>query len=350
MIFCSLNSLLGRKLYQEGEIPIVNNHKKPILIPGVSNKLNLEAVFSIGGSKSESKYYFQNILTIRVDDQENIYVLDGKANEIKVFDKTGVYQRSFGRRGQGPGEFEHANGMQITSDGELLVSSFGAINYFSLNGDFIRRKNILFWGIPVIDSEGNIICETTAPVKDRPNLMVSELKKFDRSLKPLFTIAKIETIFDPNIVEYYPPTLFYTVLKNDWVVWGNDSQYELTILDRAGKIVEKIRKESEPIELSAKEKDEIKKSKKPDLTYKIPDKYPAFQYISHDENNRILVRTFETDRAADRFYDVFLPDGRYISKIILDSHPTFWKKGKLYCVKEDEQGYQWVKVYKANWQ
>ena len=46
---------------------------------------------------------------------------------------------------------------------------------------------------------------------------------------------------------------------------------------------------------------------------------------------------------------IFNPDGKYVLKISLNALPECWKKGKMYTIEYDEQGYQHIKRYKLTW-
>jgi len=42
-------------------------------------------------------------------------------------------------------------------------------------------------------------------------------------------------------------------------------------------------------------------------------------------------------------------EGKYMAKVPLGARPQSWKKGKLYTIEQDEEGYPVVKRYKVNW-
>ncbi|TET64977.1 MAG: hypothetical protein E3J56_16475 [Candidatus Aminicenantes bacterium] len=64
----------------------------------------------------------------------------------------------------------------------------------------------------------------------------------------------------------------------------------------------------------------------------------------------MFVQTYEkTTGGGSYYYDVFNSEGKYIAKIPLKSQPWVWKRGKLYNIEEDEEGYQVVKRYKVTW-
>jgi hypothetical protein len=82
----------------------------------------------------------------------------------------------------------------------------------------------------------------------------------------------------------------------------------------------------------------------------IPSHHPAYRWIIVDDSSNLWVRTWEKSPIRQGFYyDVFDTEGKYIAKISLESTPFVFKKGKLYAIEEDEEGFQVVKRYKVNW-
>jgi len=334
----------------ENGITVVHNSKKPASMNGPPSQLVLEEDLTIGTNEKESGYFFEDIGAIRASDDETIYVLDRKAFSIKVFDKSGKYLKSFGRQGQGPGEFGPPNAMHIVAYKEVMVSSFGRLSYFSLQGDFLRQIPAMFWGPPVADSEGNIIAATNAPAGGIPKF-ATEIKKFNSKLEPVFLIHRYEYIMPPDGAARSPfsTLLLYAVQKNDSIVWGMTDQYVLTVINKSGQTMKKILKDYDPIRIKEEDKQNILRDRAPGSKYEFPDYYPPFRYLNVDDEGRIFIRTYETDKDNSRFYDVFDPEGRYIAKIILKNAPFFWKNKRLYSVNEDREGYQQVKRYRVTW-
>ena len=89
--------------------------------PGeVAERWTLEPDLVIGGA-SEGPESFADIRGLVVDSLGRIYVLEFDAKEIRVFDSTGVFQRTLGREGQGPGEFVYPDGLMLGTSGNLWV-------------------------------------------------------------------------------------------------------------------------------------------------------------------------------------------------------------------------------------
>lgn len=337
---------------KEAGVTVINNPKEPLYSGDI---LSLEEDLTIG--EKEKEPVFEAIRTIRVDDDGNIYVLDWKACQIKVFDKTGKHLRDISRKGQGPGEMQLPQSMAIISGKEIMLNDLRTrrFSFFSLDGGLLREisaaKILLNPAVP--DSSGNLIGTTLSRQGEK---IIQELKKFDPNLDTIFAIGQVESSRTPGIVNQYPPMIFFTVLKDDSILWGKRFDYQLMVVDREGNTTKKIIKNYDPIRITNEDKKkEIKqaiedtKGRITEKNLEFPEYYPAFRYISSDDEGRIFVRTYERDDEGNRYYDVFDSESRYIAKIILKNHPTTWKKGKLYCAIEDEDGFHQVKRYKVNW-
>ena len=87
-IFILLVSCSSQKTEWEGTIEevdgvtVVKNPKEPLYI---GDLLELEEDLSIGEKEGREEYMFTRIL-IDIDDDENIYVLDGETANIRIFD------------------------------------------------------------------------------------------------------------------------------------------------------------------------------------------------------------------------------------------------------------------------
>lgn len=77
---------------------------------------------SVGqGMDGPEEYTFGSIASLAVDDDGNIYVLDGQAQDLRVFDAEGTYLTTLARRGRGPGELARAEAMALLPDRRVVV-------------------------------------------------------------------------------------------------------------------------------------------------------------------------------------------------------------------------------------
>lgn len=342
---------------EEDGITIVRNPKKPIYTEDV---LQLEEDLAIM-SPDDEELMFQTLTFLAVDDEENIYVSDSKAGHILVFDKQGEFLRKIGKRGQGPGEMLYPFEILILAQKELMVNDTrqAKVHFFTLGGEYIRQmttSKMPAFRRPKADSRGNIIggyVITGEPIK-------SVLKKFDSELQPKFELASIVTITQPPVIEYFEmrrtTSLVWNVSKDDEIIWGDIKKYEIHVHNPEGECVKKIIKEYDGVAITKKEEEKLIKDWIGDrpvpntITLKFPKSYPPFIRFTCDEGGRIFVQTYEkTEDEEKDFYDIFDSEGKYIARTTFKVRPQIWKNKMMYCVEEDEEGFQVIKKYRVNW-
>ena len=116
-------------------VMVVKNPKEPMYGEGV---FSLEEEISIGEAEGREEYMFSQIRNLAVDDEGNIYVLDRKECQIKIFDKHGKFLQIFGKKGQGPGELNRPSGILVTRHNEIMIEDSRVLHYFTFQGGFIK--------------------------------------------------------------------------------------------------------------------------------------------------------------------------------------------------------------------
>ncbi len=85
--------------------------------------VRVDELLTIGGREDdEIEYIFTNPQHIVTDRAGNIYVADRNIARLKIFDKTGKYVKSIGRRGQGPGEIQEITCLTIDSSDDVIIA------------------------------------------------------------------------------------------------------------------------------------------------------------------------------------------------------------------------------------
>ncbi|MDE2803969.1 MAG: 6-bladed beta-propeller [Gemmatimonadota bacterium] len=85
-------------------------------------ELGAEPSPSIGALEGPEEILFDGIVSVVRDDDGNLIVADNGAGEIRVFDAEGGHLRSFGSRGDGPGEFQALVGAWLFADGSIVAA------------------------------------------------------------------------------------------------------------------------------------------------------------------------------------------------------------------------------------
>ena len=111
------------------------------------------------GGAAASPYYFSRPVTITYD-PSNIFVLDARDNEVKVFSKDGSFRFSFGSKGQGPGEFNGPCDMDILMDKIYIADGANRrVQVVNKKGKYLSGFNTGFfpWRILALEEERVVV-------------------------------------------------------------------------------------------------------------------------------------------------------------------------------------------------
>jgi len=331
---------------KEGDVIVVRNPKEPMFR---GEALTFIEELTIPTSGPRDLYLISEIRNTTLDDEGRIYVLDGKSSDIKVFDAAGKYIRTIGRKGQGPGELHLPSQLSInrTSNELCVVQSSRRISFFSLDGPFLRNLTTsTIWGLMgKVDSAGNIVLTEGLVTPPDPSYA---LKKFDAKMDFIAELARTPAN-KPTAFDAFFPAARWTIDDQDNVIYGYPKTYELLVFSAQNKLVRKIQKEHDPIKVTDAEVAEEKKDLPEGITPAFSKFHPAFRNILADDEGRIYVQTWRKDPNGQCvFYDLFDKEGRYLAVLTLKERAMI-RKGKLYSVEEDEDGYQTIKRYAVTW-
>lgn len=337
----------------ENGVQVITNPLKPTLLPDVPSQLKIKKELVIGESKGRDEYMFGEARGVAVDDSGRIFVLDSKKRLIRVFDRDGVFLKTIGRRGQGPGELQTPQHIFSTWQKEIMIEDHAPRQFvfYSLDGEFLRNVSFarVFIFTTGIDSAGNIIGIVQT---GEPDGNVQVLNRYSPEFKYLHTVGY--TIKgDRRTYNFFKPWLRWAVYKGNHIIFSFSEKYELLIYDAAGKLVRKIVKKYKPVKISEEELAYMRKVVRLPSTVRliVPKHHTAFQRFTVDDKDRIFVQTWE--KTKDRkgfFYDVFNSNGICIARVPLNAVPRIWKQDKLYTIEEDAEGYQSIVRYKVIWQ
>jgi len=337
-------------------VVIVSNSKKPDPAPGGPSQLFLKEDLVIGRESSADSYLFASLGYVGADDQENIWALDLKDFKVRIFDKTGKLVNTFGKKGQGPGEWNDPGQMVVLSNGTAAILDTSKLTFYSLNGKCLKEiskaKNEI--SQIAIDSKGTIYGENL-DMDFQTQKMHMKVLRYDQSLNPIATIAVVDVPFKFDAISVFPPILQCHVTADDRLIWMSSYVYTYNVLDSDGKLMRKITKDFTPVKISAAEKKQILKQGGraiSDFHLVIPDYFPLFDKFVGDADGRLYTQTYERDKKGWELFDVFDTDGRFIARFSLPKGEriSFIKKNKLYVlIKEDEEGKPLIKRYAMEW-
>lgn len=347
------------KIEKKDGVTIIRNPKKPVNLPGAPKALTLEEDLCIGIEEGDEDYMFANLRSVQVDNDENIYVLDAKYIKVKVYDKNGRHIRSFGKAGQGPGEFGWPSRMYMKSDGNIAIldSRTRRFSYYSREGKCLKEINLAEHGsfISAWPDSRDFVYGTIFEFSGTSSKM--KLIKFDADFNRVLNVAELERKFKMGEINPISYRIAYNVLPDDRLIWIKNQEYCIHIVDTSGKLVKKIYKDYDPVSISKADQERIKEERysdgfPPSLKLVFPKKYPAIYYFLSDEKGRIYVRTYARNDEGLLKWDVFDEEGRYILSFFHPEEDILFviKKNKAYgMIPEDEEGIPRVKRYRMIW-
>jgi len=330
----------------------------PFALPGnqVYN-FQLDNKISVG----DDQVIFRYIKSICEDNDENFYVLDASAYKVYKFSSNGKFLLSFGRKGQGPGDFTFPYEVFFSQDKKIIVTEiFNIVSYFDTNGKYLDKTN--FSGI--LQSVSNLCygggnnfygcISKNNPGESRQIVFNGETGKTLQSLyKSEFLAAKIALegggiqAYAIPISENTPGLIFS--YYNGFSAAAYNRKFEITILNAKGETVSKVIRPFPPPDFSKKEIDyrkQILESKKwPDQAKKrMMEIMPktkniiSFIYVS-DKLLFIFLTPVDITSNPRRFpVEIYTLDGKFYGTSSVDFYPHLITKKYMYLVEEDGQG------------
>lgn len=295
----------------------------------------------IGSAMDEGPEMFGAVTSVAVDASGRIYVLDGQAQEIRVFDRDGAYVRTIGRKGGGPGEFKSAVAVLMRPGGtDFWVVDYGNARYtrFDTAGRQLEtmRRPFAYTSYPwrgALDTAGHVMEQNIVyATPERPEHDV--LVRFDEAGVPADTIdlpmfepevfvvnnaaglpmMSMTVPFTPRQVRLFDPRGYVWSAIND--------RYRIAQRAFAGDTVRIVEREVQAREVTDAEADEAEASLKegadPRLRIdrsRFGTTHPLFWTVLLDDSHHLWVRSdaAEPERRGD--FDVFDSAGRYLGRV-----------------------------------
>ena len=315
-----------------------------------------------------------------VDQNGNIYITDMQDQSIKVFDQSGEFIQSIGKKGEGPGEFTFIGRMTFLPDGRLMVMDLEArrISLFDSDGKYIEshhwteRPGRLNYAnestclLTVYTFEGDKPLEGRRLFVKEFDFQGNEIRSFGEfklEESKIHTVRRGEAVISMAIYPPYSPHSIFTAdpVKKYLFHCVND-QYMIEVYDRDGRVIRRFDRPYEPFPFTSKDTKEfysqydsrsMESLKKMVRGMSMPAIKTITPQMRVDDEGNLWVETHEEREQEDKVftvYDIFDPDGHYEAKVWIDVKPEIFMNGKMYCFHTDEEsGYRFVKRYDIVW-
>lgn len=305
---------------------------------------------AIGVLDGDDELMFGEIQAMAADARGGIYVFDGQVPALRYYDEHGVYVRTLGGDGAGPGEYRDvALGLAVRSDGRLVMRDprNGRLNVYDVDGTpwahWQVASGLFTQRAMVLDTNDHVFLKVLLerPERNRP---------WRIGLLHLNSEGEIvDTIPDPRIAGE-PSTAGGTFLPGKtwdlsplgYVVVGVTGDYRFEIR-RVHEPVVHVERSFEAVSLLSDERaahearnEWMRQNQGQFMTSEIPplpDTKPAYRALFVGERGRIWVHRHVTARRVDTaveprpnrppplgwreptIYDVFEADGVYLGEV-----------------------------------
>lgn len=350
----------------------VNNSGYPIredIIEGVKTVMNpdfpqdgrinykIANVITLGNRRGpeEGKLFFP--YDMRVDSEDQIYVLDAEDVVIKIYDRNGIWLRNVGRRGQGPGEYITISDFEVSHDGKIFILDTQQHRVLIFRPDGTFDSSFLVKGSCLrlkVDEKLQVYLQQNISFTRKGTYGSHEmemiLKRTDSKGKKLFEYGRFpyrkfvwrprKTTQGIRITSHESReahTTVWFVGKSGKLYVGYSGDYLVTVLDARGKPLLKFGRTFTPIKHPLYS---------PDLAH--PKYYPAFysRYVFIDNEENLWLKQYHESDKTEHLYDVFSKEGIFIRQAIVPERIFQFQNGKAYTILELESGDYVAKCYK----
>ncbi len=139
---CSKDEWEGKITTEQG-VTIVENKGPGLWGEEADEKVQFVENLTIGVEEGDNHLMFNRYVSIAIDSGLNIYILDRQNHRLLKFDRSGNFIWQTGQKGQGPGEFQSARDLNLTSNEEVAVREGSLIHLFTKDGEYLRTVKFI---------------------------------------------------------------------------------------------------------------------------------------------------------------------------------------------------------------
>lgn len=323
----------------------------------------------IGTAEGTGPDLFGQITALAADRSGRVYVFDGQVQELRVFDSSGAYVRTVGRRGRGPGEFTQVTGVAWDPHDRLWLvdPQNNRITIIDTSGEVVGEHYVIGGFIMMpwpgnIDTAGHYYTYVPDP---SAGAFAIKMVEYDTAMTPIDTIA-IPTWSGPrnmfstggmSVTVPYSPGLIWRLTRTGDIWFAETGTYRIFQRTLAGDTLREITRAFDPIPVSSADVDQriaqlkwfTDQGGKIDRG-RIPSVKPALGDFLFDDRGDLWVVPIVADSAlSGRVFDLFDVQGRYLGRLRLpfnlSSYPRpVIRDDRLYGVTANDLGVEYVVI------
>ncbi len=319
----------------------------------------LQDDLTIGGEGGGAESVLNRPQFFDVDAQGNIFVMDWGDVDFKVFAPDGRFLRKFGKRGQGPGEFDIPAYFELADDGRIfllsgrqhqLITLDGTGKYissFRLDGfchglDVDSQNRIYYTQMLSPDPGGG---EELKLVQNRKALFRTDELGEERTLlgeyPDVTVLRKVQKVGEgmssTSLTSRESYTTSWLVGPDDRITIGYNKDYRLDVYDSDWKLLFRFGREFTPL-------------RHPGFTPAgaNPEFYPAFSDWRKffDDVGNLWLEQYVEEGVEDHVFDIFSPEGIYLRQVRVPEALSLVRGDRAYCIVRDEDEFLVVKRFR----
>lgn len=313
------------------------------------------------------------VFEFTVDDNGRVYALDWKHTKFFVFGPDGKFLFSFGKKGEGPGEFKMPGTPSLVGK-HLIVPDSGGFHYFTPDGKYLKTfksSGFFFEGVWLDENRLVFPSESTEGKKK-----INRLKILDTRDSSKKAIAQLEAE-EPMTAQSggirltmkstdTTPMVILTAGSGS-LYFGKNDKYQIRKTGTDGKEIMTFGidgRDRKPISEALKRKQfervTLNGGKMPEdmikqMIKRVPDEMTYFKRIHIDESGMIYVYLTDMANKTGQELDIFSPDGKYLYHADLTLpegmktySPILFKGNYIYVFLEDGEGERKLVKFKVS--
>lgn len=352
-----------------------------------------ERTLRLGTLEGDGPESFGRVASVAVDGNGRVYVADGQAMEVRVFGPNGTFLHALGGQGEGPGEFEALDGLELGPEGTLYVRDprLSRLSLFDRDtGEFLdafplERSFMIFsagttlW----VDGEGRVWDKIVVTLRvdelerhalirytatgGAPDTLVLGEREAPR-------VLAVDGDGNPKVGLQIPfsASAAFDVAPDGRIAWGVGNAYRITVRGPEGDTLRAFGRPLAAEEVTSSEAEAARahlRERARNLTdgatlqdYDLPDTKPLFSEITADRTGHWWVRRYRWARPVSQEgsgaedsassesepyrFDVFDPAGRFLGTVEMPEMQVM-EIGRDFVagIETDELGVGYVVVY-----
>jgi hypothetical protein len=315
--------------------------------------LKTKQLLSIRYGKTKDDFFI-DIEDIKLH-QNKLYILDSKKHAVTVFDQNGKFINTFGKNGEGPGEFQYPGDLILTEKFIYITDGY-QIHQFNYAGQFLKKfKTTEYcYDMAVFDTDMIYTCQTYEETQRYSEMFHISMQDGAKRSMARFPVAT--TVQRSNngkqmtfqVFHDYLPQMIITAQKD--IVWaGFNQNYEISKYSISGDCLLTIKNKEAAKPITAREKEWIYNQFAPKHekiwskgvlkeAVQFPAYRPFFKVMLLDDRGLLYVQRQGSvlDKQPENLFDVYDSNGKYIGRLTMPINPQIIDQGCIYAKEEDQ--------------